>query len=471
MTKQIVFAGMIGLTMSACCERCEKTPATAAAAGGNAKVSPVTVKLMTLDPAHFHAALVQKFMYPQVDPVVHVYSPGGDDLQMHLKRIEGFNTRTNPPPTKWEEKVYTGPDFFEKMIAEKPGNVVVQSGNNGKKADYVLRCVQAGLNVLADKPMAINPADFAKIREAFEVAKKNNVLLYDIMTERSEITTVLQREMSRAPDVFGELQKGTAEKPAISKESVHHYLKEVAGAPLKRPGWFFDTRQQGEGIVDVTTHLVDLIQWEAFPEQTLSETDVDVQSAKRWTSPISLEQFSKVTGLAQFPEYLKGDVDVNGVLQPYCNGEMDYTLRGIHAKVSVIWNFEAPPGAKDTHYSIMRGTKANLVIRQGKEQNYKPVVYVEKTCDEADAAFEAQLAAAVAKMQTNWPGVAFHRDGANWALDIPAKYDIGHEAHFAQVTERYLKYLAEGKLPAWEVPNMIVKYATIMKAYELSRPK
>ena len=47
--------------------------------------------------------------------------------------------------------------------------------------------------------------------------------------------------------------------------SVHHFSKIVAGAPLKRPQWFFDVRQQGEGIVDVTTHLVDLVQWEAFP--------------------------------------------------------------------------------------------------------------------------------------------------------------------------------------------------------------
>ena len=32
------------------------------------------VKLITLDPGHFHAALVQKTMYPQVDPNVYVYA-------------------------------------------------------------------------------------------------------------------------------------------------------------------------------------------------------------------------------------------------------------------------------------------------------------------------------------------------------------------------------------------------------------
>ena len=57
---------------------------------------------------------------------------------------------------------------------------------------------------------------------------------------------------------------------------------------------------------------------------------------------------------------------------------MNYTLKGVHARVSVTWNFEAPEGTGDTHFSVMRGTKANLVIRQGAEQKYKPVLYVER---------------------------------------------------------------------------------------------
>ncbi len=36
-----------------------------------------SVKLITLDPGHFHAALVQKSMYPQVDPTVFVYAKRG----------------------------------------------------------------------------------------------------------------------------------------------------------------------------------------------------------------------------------------------------------------------------------------------------------------------------------------------------------------------------------------------------------
>ena len=87
------------------------------------------VKLITLDPGHFHAALVQKNKYDQISSEVYVYAPAGNDLNEHLKRIEGYNKRAETP-TAWDEKVYTGDDYLEKMVSEKRGNVVVVSGNN-----------------------------------------------------------------------------------------------------------------------------------------------------------------------------------------------------------------------------------------------------------------------------------------------------------------------------------------------------
>jgi len=426
-------------------------------------------RLITLDPGHFHASLVQKFMYPDVDSVVHVYSAGGDDLAQHLARIKTFNTRSDQP-TRWVERVHTSPDFLERMLADRAGNVVVIAGNNARKTEYIVRSIDAGLNVLADKPMVRTPEDLVRLRQAFQTAARKKVLLYDIMTERHEISTALQRELSMSPELFGTLVKGTPDDPAITKVSVHHFSKTVAGSPLKRPEWFFDVRQQGEGIVDVTTHLVDLVQWEAFPGQTLKQSDVKMLNARRWTTAITPAQYEKVTGAKQFPAFLSRDVQ-NGVLQVYSNGEMNYTLRGVHARVSVTWNFEAPEGTGDTHFSVMRGTKANLVIRQGAEQKFKPVLYVERNPSVPAEAHEAALTKAVDHLQGKWPGVAVRREGDKVAIDVPTKYDVGHEAHFAQVTSDFLRYLREGKLPDWEVPNMLVKYGTIMEGYRMSRGK
>ena len=457
-----------GLALAACSAKTGDAAGDSAASTAAAPdPGAARFRLLTLDPGHFHAALVQKFMYPDVDSTVHVYAPAGDDLDQHLARVEGFNKRQDSP-TAWRQEVYRGPDFFDRMIAEKKGNVVVLAGNNARKGEYILRSVEAGLNVLADKPMALTPDDLATLRQAYDVARAKNVLLSDIMTERHEVSTALQRALSMDSALFGTLAKGTPDQPAITKESVHHFSKTVAGAPLRRPQWFFDVRQQGEGIVDVTTHLVDLVQWEAFPGQTLQESDVAMLRARRWATAVTPAQFQKVTGAASYPDYLAGDVK-DGALRVYSNGEMTYTLKGVHAKVSVIWNFEAPPGAGDTHYSMMRGTKARLIIKQGAEQKYKPTLYVERDPSVPAAAHERALRAAIASVQAQWPGVDLRREGEAWVVAVPAKYDVGHEAHFAQVTAEYLGHLRAGRLPEWEVPNTLVKYATIMQGYAMSR--
>ncbi len=424
------------------------------------------IKLVTLDPGHFHAALVQKTMYPNVDSVVHVYAPDGPDLQFHQARINSYNTRSENP-ARWKQQVYTGSDFMEKMLLEKRGNVVVMSGNNQKKTEYILKALEAGFHVLADKPMAINKRNFEQLKTAFDVADKNKVLLYDIMTERYEITTMLQRELSFLPQIFGQLEKGSPDNPAVTKESVHHFYKYVSGSILTRPPWFMDVTQEGEGIVDVTTHLVDLIQWECFPEQVIDyKKDLQFNSARRWTTDMTASQFRAITKLNSFPDYLNKDVVSDSILKVYSNGEINYKLRGIHAKVSVVWAYQAPEGTGDTHYSIMRGTRSNLVIRQGKEQNFKPALYIEPVSKNTIS--DDVLKGAFTSVQTKYPGLELKKTTAGWEVIIPEKYREGHEAHFARVTEKFLQYVKQGSLPAWEVPNMIAKYYTTTSALELA---
>jgi predicted dehydrogenase len=425
------------------------------------------VRLVTLDPGHFHAALVQKSMYEGVDANVHVYAPPGPDVQLHLDRINAFNTRAEHP-TRWKEKVYTGSDFFERMLAEKAGNVVVLSGNNRKKMAYIAKSLEAGFHVLADKPMAINSEDFVLLKKAFTTAKSKNLLLYDIMTERFEITTVLQKELSTLPEIFGVLEKGTPDHPAVTKESVHHFYKYVSDKILTRPAWFLDVTQQGEGIVDVTTHLVDLVQWECFPGEVLDyENDIQIETAKRWPTDITLSEFTAITKLDNFPDYLRRDVVNDSVLQVYCNGEINYTLRGVHARVSVNWAYKAQEGAGDTHHSIMRGTKANLLIRQGAEPGFKPTLYIAPVTD--DPSYERVLSEHIKRIQAKYPGVELRKWDKGWEVIVPERYRQGHEAHFVRVTEKFLEYLKHRNMPDWEAPNMLAKYYTTTKALELAK--
>jgi predicted dehydrogenase len=426
-------------------------------------------KLITLDPGHFHAALVQKSMYPQVDPTVHVYARKGNDLQMHLDKIKAYNASTTNR-TSWKEVVYEGDDYLSKMLTEKKGNVVVLAGNNQLKTDYILASVKAGYHVFSDKPMVIDGKGFEKLKQAFTIAQKNKVLLYDIMTERYEITTILQRAFSLEPAVFGSLQKGTLADPAVTKESVHHFYKYVSGSVLTRPAWFLDVAQEGEGIVDVTTHLVDLVQWECFPGKILDyKKDIQINKATSWPTVISKKQFTELTKNETVPSYLDKVTDAQGNINVLSNGEINYTIKGIHAKVSVIWNYKAPDGTGDTHYSIMRGTKANLIIRQGADQQFKPTLYIEPLVTNAD--YEQELQRIVDKLNQQYKGVTVKKNAKGWEVMIPDAFKEGHEAHFARVTEKYLEYLSKKNMPAWEVPNMLAKYYTTTQAQKMANKK
>jgi malic enzyme len=189
--------------------------------------------------------------------------------------------------------------------------------------------------------------------------------------------------------------------------------------------------------------------------------DVEMISAKHWPTIITPAQFEASTGCAEFPEFLQ-DCVKDGNLECMANGEMTYKLQDTYAKVIVVWNYEAPAGTGDTHFSIMRGSKASLVIRQGAEQGYKPELYIEPVA--ADAAYESQVAEAFAALEKNYPGIALEKTEAGWHVAIPDSYKVGHEAHFSQVVRRYLKCLQDGKLPEWEVPNMLAKYYTTTQA-------
>ncbi len=423
--------------------------------------------LMTLDPGHFHSALVQKNMYPEVDSTAYVYAPEGDDVKMHLAKIEQYNNRSNNP-THWHEVVYTGPDFAEKMFSEKPGNVMVVAGNNQKKTNYILRAVQDSINVYADKPMAINGENYETLKQAFQIADKNGVLIYDIMTERFEITTVLQRRLSQFSTIFGRVAESAPDNPAITKESIHHFSKIVSGSHLIRPAWFFDVEQQGAGIVDVSTHLVDLIMWSLYPKANLKPSDAEIVEARQWSTELTPQQFKKVTGLDNYPDYLQKDIVKDSILQVYSNGETIFKLRDKYGKSSVIWNFEAPPGSQDTHFSIFRGTKSDLVIRQDSSTNFEPTLFIEPHGSFDESKWEMTLNAALDIVHKEWPNIDFHFADNKFVINIPEKYKEGHEAHFTQVTKQYLSYLKNGSLPQWEKDFMLTKYYITTEAYEKS---
>jgi predicted dehydrogenase len=426
-------------------------------------------RLIVLDPGHFHAALVQKEMYPGMSRRVSVYAPLGPDVLDYLNRIVLFNSRPDKP-TSWDIDLHTGPDFLERMLRDREGNAVVLAGRNRPKIDRITASVDAGLDVLADKPWIIRSADLPRLERVLNQAEEKGVVAYDVMTERFEITSILQRELVNDENVFGRLVPGTEAEPGITATSVHYLMKLVAGTPIRRPAWFFDIEETGEGLADVGTHVVDLVQWTAFPDQPLDyRTDVRVLSAKHWPTVISQADFQRVTGEPKFPPAVAGYVKA-GSLEYFCNNSVHYTLRGTHVKLGIIWNWEAAEGSGDLYEAAFRGTRASVEIRQGKEQHYAPVLYVVPNSSAEISTVSAALKHRIDLLQALYPGVQAENTGRDIRIVIPARFRVGHEAHFAQVANRFFEYRhAPRTVPAWEKSNMLVKYFITTTGVELSR--
>jgi predicted dehydrogenase len=287
----------------------------------------------------------------------------------------------------------------------------------------------------------------------------------DIMTERHEVATRVQKALAQRPEIFGEFRTGGRE-PALHIRSVHHLYKLVNGQPLVRPAWYFDIGVQGEGITDVTTHLADLAQWITGDGEPFDyERDVELLLARQWPTEVPRDLFSRITGLDDFPAAVRDNV-IGGALAYLCNAEVAYRLRHIPVRIESLWQLAIPEGGGDTHYAIARGTKADLVIEQGPGTHFVPELSVRPLA--GDQHYARLLAATVASLQGKFPGLGFEPVGAAFRVIIPLALRTTHEEHFAAVLDEFLGYL-DGNPPARALgPDLVSKYTLLARAAEMS---
>ena len=401
-----------------------------------------------------------------------MYAPLGPELLDYLSRISLFNLRPDHP-TRWDLDVHTSDHPMEDMLraasTEKGGRVVVFSGRNRGKIDRITAAIDAGFHVLADKPWIIEAGDLPKLEKALDLATKRGVAAYDIMTERYEVVAQVERELVNLPEVFGQPVAGDAAHPGVRAMSVHHIMKTVAGVPLRRPVWFFDVDDYGEGLADVGTHAVDLIQWTLYPDRELDyRADVRMIGARHEALRITREQFEKVTGTAEIPAGVASHVR-NQALEYFCNNFIEYTLRGVRVKLDVLWKWEAPPGAGDIYEASFQGTRARVDLRQGPAEKFESEIYVVPAPAERVRVFAA-LDHAIAALQGRWPGIAAVRTATEARIQIPATFRVAHEEHFAQVAQHFFQYMRNpGSMPRWERACMLAKYYVTTKGVEMAR--
>ncbi len=417
-------------------------------------------KLIVLNPGHFHAALTLRQSHPRLDDVVHVYAEDGPEVESFLGIVNSFNARAENP-TSWDIRVYRGADFFERLLAERPGDMVVIAGKNDSKMAAIHRLHGEGFLVLGDKPWLIDEAALPLLAPTTSGAP----LAMDIMTERQVETYRLQKALAARPEIFGQWRT-IGDKPTVSLRTVHHLYKIVNNAPLVRPTWFFDTGVEGEGTNDVTTHLADLAQWMTGRDEPFDyDRDVELRSARQWPTEVPLDIFSQITHRDSFPRALQGAVS-GDVLNYLCNAHIAYDLRGIAVEIDSLWDLALPPGGSDTHLSVLRGTRAEITVELSAATDFTSTLSIRPTIPARG--FAANLLRALEDQAERYPGLDMVNEGGAYRVIIPDGLRTRHEEHFAAVLDQYLGYVDSGSWPANLGPDIVCKYTLLARAKALS---
>jgi len=133
---------------------------------------------------------------------------------------------------------------------------VVLAGRNDTKLETMAYLTQAGLPVLADKPWLTESRQLPYLGQVTTAP----CVAMDLMTGPYSLRAQVLTQVVHTPELFGTFVTDEGLEPAIDLASVHHLYKRVNGRPLQRPGWYYDTAVQGDGVVDVQAHMVAQVQ-------------------------------------------------------------------------------------------------------------------------------------------------------------------------------------------------------------------
>ena len=414
--------------------------------------------LVFLEPGHFHAALTLRTQNPRVDPTVHLYARAGAERDAFLDLVASFNRRADQP-TAWTVKLHEPADPERALVEERPGGIVILAGRTRPKLGTIARLHAAGLHVLADKPWLTESGALDHLGQA----TAGWPLAIDIMTFRHEVVARLAHEIATDPDLFGTLE-GSADEPAIDIQSVHHLLKLVNGAPLRRPAWYYDTRIQGDGLVDIQSHMADQAQWIIGDGDGLVfDRDYVIEGARRWTTPVPAELFRASTGLDAFPPDLLRRIG-NGVLQLACNGEIRYRLRGVPVRQRAEWGQREPDGGGDAHRTTIRGSEATLIARRGPETGFQGELHL--SARTPGPGFTRRLTDWLASREAGMPGLSQRPSEPGCEIVIPHRFHTPHEAHFAMVLDEFLDLLEAGEWPRMHAARIRARYTLLARARE-----
>lgn len=157
-------------------------------------------------------------------------------------------------------------------------------------------------------------------------------------------------------------------------------------------------------------------------------------------------------------------------MEVLANGTLNFTIKGIHIGIKVIWNYAPPTNGGDTFTSIKKGTKATLKTVQNKKNGFTKELYIQKEQNTDSATFRIQLQKTIEELRDTYPFLSVKEENNElYLIDIPQEHRSNHEAHFSKVAKTFLHYLQYKDMPEWENENIISKYYITTTAVEMAK--
>ena len=144
-----------------------------------------------------------------------------------------------------KNEVHTYTDYRELLKKEKPDLVAIAT-ESGKHAEIALECIEAGCNVIIEKPIALSVAD---ARQMIAAAEKREVKL--CVCHQNRFNKAVQKIHNAVTSGrFGRMLYGTAQIRWNRNES---YYKQAA--------WRGTWEQDGGALMNQCIHNIDLLCW------------------------------------------------------------------------------------------------------------------------------------------------------------------------------------------------------------------
>ena len=138
---------------------------------------------------------------------------------------------------------------YRQMLDREKLDVVAVCNNNGERAAAILACVERGLNVVAEKPLAIAWQDLRAVRKAVESKRISFGMLLPM----------------RYDPPYKALKQIVADGRIGEVVQVSSQKSYKAG---KRPDWFKDPKTYGSTILWIGIHMIDLMRFTSGREFT-----------------------------------------------------------------------------------------------------------------------------------------------------------------------------------------------------------